>query len=124
MAKLDRFDDLRKKLAARATKYGKPMVSWVVGFQTNYALVVHERLDVHHPVGQAKYLEEPARLLAPEFGETVKALVNKGYTLTQALGICALRLLRDAKILTPVDTSLLKNSGFATEEQVVPKTQG
>lgn len=31
--------------------YGGPAV--------DYAEIVHERLDVHHPVGQAKYLETP-----------------------------------------------------------------
>lgn len=27
----------------------------------DYAAIVHERLDVHHPIGQAKYLEVGAR---------------------------------------------------------------
>lgn len=26
-----------------------------------YAVPVHERMDVHHPVGQAKFLEQPVR---------------------------------------------------------------
>ena len=30
------------------------------GAASDYAAIVHERLDVHHPVGQAKYLEQPA----------------------------------------------------------------
>ena len=37
-------------------------VSVVLGFggpAVKYALPVHERLDVHHPNGQAKYLEQP-----------------------------------------------------------------
>lgn len=29
----------------------------VLGFHTHYALYVHEDLQAHHPVGQAKYLE-------------------------------------------------------------------
>lgn len=33
----------------------------VVIYDTPYAIPVHERLDVFHPNGQAKYLEEPAR---------------------------------------------------------------
>jgi len=32
---------------------------------SHYALYVHERLDVHHPVGKAKFLEDPANRLKP-----------------------------------------------------------
>lgn len=28
-----------------------------------YALIVHERLGAHHPIGQAKYLEEPLQMM-------------------------------------------------------------
>jgi hypothetical protein len=34
-----------------------PMVS--MGYGTRYALPVHERLEVRHPVGKAKFLEDP-----------------------------------------------------------------
>lgn len=37
-----------------------------VGFNTNYAAAVHERLDVHHENGQAKFLETPMRTEAPK----------------------------------------------------------
>lgn len=30
-----------------------------LGYDTDYAVPVHEILHVHHPVGQAKYLEVP-----------------------------------------------------------------
>lgn len=43
-----------------------------VSFNTPYALVVHERLDVYHPVGQAKYLEEPARKNRKKYMNTIK----------------------------------------------------
>lgn len=32
-------------------------VYYKVSYSAEYALVVHERMDVHHPNGQAKYLE-------------------------------------------------------------------
>ncbi len=32
-------------------------VSNEIRFDTDYAVYVHERLDLHHPVGQAKFLE-------------------------------------------------------------------
>lgn len=34
---------------------------YIVSFDTDYAVHVHENLDAFHPVGQAKFLEEPAR---------------------------------------------------------------
>ena len=117
MAKIERIAEVRKALQARAGKYGPAQVSWVVGFQTQYALVVHERLDVHHPVGQAKYLEQPARTLQKVFAALVTGMVKKGATLVQALGVAALRLQRESQILTPVDTGLLKNSAFTTREK-------
>jgi len=39
-------------------KTGKPASSYMVA--------VHERLDVHHPVGKAKFLEDPVRRFANE----------------------------------------------------------
>lgn len=43
------------------------VVEVFVYFGTNYAVYVHERLDVHHPVGEAKFLENAARERAPGF---------------------------------------------------------
>lgn len=40
-------------------------VSVTMGFNTEYALVQHERTDYHHVVGQAKYLETPLKASAP-----------------------------------------------------------
>ena len=34
------------------------------GSASDYALIVHERMDVHHPVGKAKYLEDPCMRMA------------------------------------------------------------
>jgi hypothetical protein len=36
-------------------------VTKVIGFNASYALAVHERLDLHHDQGQAKYLETAVR---------------------------------------------------------------
>lgn len=38
----------------------------LIGHNTNYAAAVHERLDVHHTQGQAKYLETAVRNNAPK----------------------------------------------------------
>ncbi len=45
----------------------------VVGYTQAYAVVVHEDLEAHHPVGEAKYLERPARELAPELAAIIAA---------------------------------------------------
>ena len=33
----------------------------LVGYVAEYAVFVHEILGVHHPIGKAKFLEDPAR---------------------------------------------------------------
>ena len=47
-----------------------------IGFNTDYAAAVHERLDLHHAQGQAKYLETAVRnnaaKMAPFVAERVK----------------------------------------------------
>jgi hypothetical protein len=57
-------------------------VEKVIGFNTDYAAAVHERLDVHHEQGQAKYLEtavrENASKLSQYVADRVKASLNGG----------------------------------------------
>lgn len=36
---------------------------WMVRFTAKYALPVHERTEVNHPVGQAKFLEDAAEVV-------------------------------------------------------------
>jgi hypothetical protein len=55
----------------------------VVSFNTPYAAVQHERTDYEHPRGgQAKYLEEPLKELAPRYervlGEAIRRELNLG----------------------------------------------
>src|SRR5688572_14266189 len=42
-----------------------------VGYEAPYAVYVHERLDLHHAEGQAKFLEQPAREWAFRLGRMV-----------------------------------------------------
>lgn len=92
----------------------EPTVSVSVGFQTNYALFVHENLQAHHPVGQAKYLEQPARQLSNDgtLANIVKIARQQGKTTAQGLLLAGLRIQREAQLLCPVDTAQLKNSAF------------
>lgn len=46
-------------------------LTFEVGYTQNYAVHVHENLSAHHPVGQAKYLEEPARIHRAEMMQIV-----------------------------------------------------
>lgn len=103
-------------------------VSVVVGFQARYAIFVHENLEARHRIGQAKYLEQPAREMAPELGLMVGKLVKSGMSLEKALVVAGLRLQRAAQQLTPVDTGNLKNSAFTAVEPpggiALPATSG
>ena len=46
-------------------------MSVTIGHNTTYAAAVHERLDVHHPQGQAKYLETAVRNNIPKAAEFI-----------------------------------------------------
>lgn len=46
-----------------------------LGYGTDYALIVHERLDVRHPHGQAKYLQQPLEAALAGFGAFMAARV-------------------------------------------------
>lgn len=46
------------------------------GPAADYALVVHEDLNAHHPVGQAKYLERPFLKAIPGMGERLAKRVK------------------------------------------------
>lgn len=49
----------------------------VLGFNTEYAAAVHERLDQHHDQGQAKYLSVPIQKNQALFPQTVAAEIKK-----------------------------------------------
>ena len=48
-----------------------------IGFGTKYALPVHERLEVHHPVGKAKYLEDPVNRAKKGFPARIASRVKR-----------------------------------------------
>lgn len=48
-----------------------------IGFGVFYAIFVHERLDLHHAQGQAKFLETAIRNNATKFAPFVAAAVAK-----------------------------------------------
>jgi|ERR1044072_2018688 hypothetical protein len=104
-----------EQLQTRLDKFkGQAHVSAVVGYGTDYAVYVHEDLAMNHPNGgQAKFLEEPARVLAPKLGTIISQGLQQGKTLRQVLLSAAVKLKIESQALVPVDTGLLKSSAFA-----------
>jgi hypothetical protein len=43
------------------------------GAAAPYAIYVHERMDVHHPVGKAKFLEDPAMRMSERLPAAIAA---------------------------------------------------
>lgn len=110
---LARLNAMKAKALA-GTDQGK--VVGVVGYTQNYAIFVHERLDVFHPVGQAKYLEEPFRGLAPKMTEKIAKYFSKGMNLSQAVTVVLLEVQRESQLLVPIDTGALRASAFVKME--------
>lgn len=105
---------LRSKAAKLTGNETEPSV--IVGYTQNYAVFVHENLEAHHHVGEAKFLERPARELSPELGKIVAQALAKGLNIAQALVLAGLRLQRESQLLVPVATGALKGSAFTQLE--------
>lgn len=101
-------------LAADAQAGALPRV--VVGYTAAYAVYVHEDLEARHPVGQAKFLEQPMRQLAPVLSQMIADALKRGVKLTAALYLAGLKLQAASQALTPVDTGALRASAFTRVE--------
>lgn len=60
------------------------IVTKEVGYHTNYAAAVHERLDLNHrypgapnPNGQAKFLEQPAKEMASKIAAMIHRAISE-----------------------------------------------
>lgn len=84
----------------------------VVGYSAPYAVYQHENLEYHHEVGQAKYLEEPARVHRKRIARIVADARRSGIPLDQALRKGGEELKRLSQALVPVDTGFLRDSAF------------
>jgi hypothetical protein len=47
------------------------------GLSRDYAGIIHEKLEIHHDNGSAKYLENPTRAAAPRVGPTIAAAIRR-----------------------------------------------
>lgn len=110
---------LMAKLSLREKAAASQQATVLVGYTANYAVFVHENLEVHHIVGQAKFLEQPARQLSNDgtLGTIIRDAVQNGKTMGQALLLAGLRLQRDSQQLCPVLTGNLRNSAFTRQEK-------
>lgn len=88
-----------------------------VGYTQNYAIYVHENLKAKHPVGQAKFLEAPARRYGDEIGKQIHETYRKTKSLRKSVLVGALRLQRESQLLCPVDTSALRASAYTAFEE-------
>lgn len=52
-------------------------ITKTIGFSVHYAAAVHERLDLHHDQGQAKFLETALRQNQVRFSQYVVAAMKK-----------------------------------------------
>lgn len=113
MARVEGVKRVQAILQARASKAGEETSkSVIVGYTQSYALYVHENLEAHHSVGQAKFLEQPAREEADKIGGIVRTALTKGASVSDALLLGGLYLQRASQQLVPVDTGALKSSAF------------
>jgi hypothetical protein len=128
------FDKLKRAIAAlekEAEEQTKESV--VVGFTANYALYVHENIEMKlkgkprssgkgkywdpQERAQAKFLEGPARELEGELGEIAADEVERTGSLKDGLLKAGLRLQREAQTRCPVETGNLRASAFTRLEQ-------
>ena len=116
-AVLQALKRLEQKHQGRKAKAGMGD-SVVVGFTAAYGLRVHEDMEAYHRVGQAKFLEQPARELSNDgtLGAIVRKAVVAGKTVLEGLLLAGLRLQREAQLLVPVDTGALKASAYTRVE--------
>lgn len=115
--KVEGVPKLIARLRARSSYYGsKPQVAAVVGYSAPYALMVHERLDVQHNNGQAKFLEQPALMYRDMLAMQIERDLRQGKEMQQAVLGAAETLKLLSQDLVPVDTGTLRDSAFARVE--------
>ena len=134
MAEIVGIKELRKRLNGLiATSLKKDRGGAIVGYTANYALWVHENVEMKwkgkprskpskgkywdpQGRGQSKFLEQPAREKTEEMSAIVVKALKGGARLQQALVLAGLFLQRESQKLVPVDTGNLKASAFTRKD--------
>lgn len=119
MARVTGVENLTRELRAKAMelKRAADEAAVIVGYSTSYAIYVHEDMEAKHPIGQAKFLEQPARTCQEQMRAIIATAVQSGKTLLQALLMAGLYLQAQSQVLCPVDTGTLHNSAFTRKEE-------
>lgn len=101
--------ELRKR---RSRAIGDGFSEVRIGYSAPYAVPVHERLDVYHPTGQAKFLEQPLRTERDEMARIVRSRLQARERLLQAQLAAANHVMSISLRLVPVDKGVLRDSWF------------
>jgi hypothetical protein len=119
MAKLKGKDEVKALLASTSKRGRSCQVK--VGYATSYAIYVHEtpppppkggERTAFHPVGQWKYLEQPAREEQEAMAEIVARNLKNKESLVTAMLRSGQHLQRKSQELVPVDTGALRASAY------------
>lgn len=136
---VDNINKVKQALEVLANRYEvEKQVSVAVGYKANYALYVHEKIEMKlkgqkrpklkgggdhgrywDPQGraQAKFLEQPAREMGTVLADIVKKVFKRTKSLRWALFAAGERLQATSQKLVPVDTGNLKASAFTEIEK-------
>jgi len=72
--------ELRSRAFVSPVTSSEDSMSVTVGYESEdplYAVYVHERTDVHHKIGQAKFLESSLHEMSSEFLSMMKEVLEK-----------------------------------------------
>lgn len=109
--KIEGSDAIKLRLNKMAQKYAASY-RLRVGYSAPYSIFVHERLDVFHPNGTAKFLENAARRAGKRIGRNVGQRIKRGMAVRDSLMMGGEELLAESNDDVPVDTGFLLSSGF------------
>lgn len=72
------FGDLRRSGTVEETKDTKREYEVTIGFNESYAAAVHENLNAHHDIGNAKYLEDPLMARVDDIPKNIAKRIKRG----------------------------------------------
>lgn len=116
MAKVEGLNQLLAQLQAKADGVGKG-VKASVGYAADYALKIHEDMELRHTNGQAQFLSTPARTLQPVLAQIIATALREGKTLREAVLLAAERLKVESQALVPVLSGNLRDSAYVRVEE-------
>jgi hypothetical protein len=121
MPRLKGFDEIQLKFKAISLKYTKGGNKVIdVGFTMPYAIYVHEIVENHHDVGQAKFLTTPFREGRKTMLKIIKDSMKNGQALGSALALAGNWLKNRAVQLCPISPAPYKDYSSGTGVEVQP----